>query len=202
MLLALWLFITAPGGLRPSALILAGERVRFAGDLTPRFTANQIAHSDAATRAGLARWARTQEGRKLLDFFSATEYEIRVEEDAGEEAAGRAPQPGIATLAAAQDHKRPKSYELILNPAYFSLPKGMEPLPNEPATPADMMAIAWAGEMLHIYFYAQGISLPHHPRSDFQQEWNIVANELGMALVQHKDDEGGHGRSRRALLVR
>jgi len=65
----------------------------------------------------------------------------------------------------------------------------MHALLNEPANASDMMAVAWAGEMLHIYFYAQGISLPHHPRADFQDQWHAVADELGMVLVTHDDQE-------------
>jgi hypothetical protein len=51
------------------------------------------------------------------------------------------------------------------------------------------MAIAWAGEMLHIYFYARGISLPHHERPDFQEQWVAIASELGMATVRHDDGD-------------
>src|SRR5437867_2228067 len=155
----------------------------------PRFTDNQIRKTSEATRAGLARWASTEQGRKLIAYFSNREFRVTVTEDLDEMGAGRAPQPGLATLVAAQDHKRTKNYELILNPAFFKLPTGMDPLPNQPSTPADMMAVAWAGEMLHIYFYSQGISLPHHPRSDFQEQWQTVAVELGMPAVRHDDDD-------------
>ena len=171
------------------AIVLAGERVRFDGDFRPQFTANQIMNSAEATRAGLAKWAATEQGRKLIEFFGAREFEIRVIEDADERGAGRAPQPGLATLVAANDHARPKTYEVILNPAYFKLPAGMAPLPNQPATAADVMAIAWAGEMLHIYFYSNGISLPHHQRADFQQEWHLMAAELGLPNMPHADDD-------------
>ena len=172
-----------------SAFVLAGEHVEFAPDMTPRFTENQIRNTAAATREGLARWARTEEGRKIIAFFRSSEYEIDVVEYGENKAVGRAPQPGIATLAAANDHQKRKTYELILNPAFFKMPDGMHALLNEPANASDMMAIAWAGEMLHIYFYAQGISLPHHPRSDFQDEWRKVAAELGMPLVMHDDED-------------
>ena len=174
------------------AIVLAGDRVCFDGDFRPQFTANQIMNSAEATRTGLAKWAATEQGRKLIEYFSAREFKIRVIEDTDEGGAGRAPQPGLATLVAAYDHSRTKYYELILNPAFFKLPEGMDPLPNQPATPADMMAVAWAGEMLHIYFYAQGISLPHHQRSDFQEQWQTVAAELGMPAVRHDDDEMPH----------
>jgi hypothetical protein len=188
MLLALLLFITSIPT-RDSAFVIAGERVRFSADMTPRFTPNQIRNSAASTRAGLAKWAKTGEGRRIIEFFRASEYEIRVTEDADEKAAGRAPEPGIATLTASRDHSRPKAYDLILNPPFFKMPDGMHALPNQPANAEDMMAVAWAGEMLHIYFYAQGISLPHHPRTDFQEQWREVADELGMPLVQHDDAE-------------
>jgi hypothetical protein len=172
--------------------VLAGEPVRFDANSMPRFTDNQIRNSADATRAGLARWAATEQGRKLIAYFSSREFQITITEDSSEMGAGRAPQPGLATLVAANDHSRTKNYELILNPAFFKLPNGMEPLPNQPATPADMMAIAWAGEMLHIYFYAQGISLPHHQRADFQEQWQTVAAELGMPAVRHDDGEMPH----------
>jgi len=171
------------------AIVLAGERVRFDGDFKPQFTDNQVRNSAEATRAGLVKWARTEQGRKLVEYFSGREFKIRIIEDADERGIGRAPQPGLATLVAAYDHARPKTYEVILNPAFFKLPQGMDPLPNQPATPADMMAVAWAGEMLHIYFYSQGISLPHHQRPDFQEQWQTVAAELGMPAVRHDDDD-------------
>jgi hypothetical protein len=176
--------------------VLAGEPVRFDAHSMPRFTDNQIRNSADATRAGLARWAATEQGRKLIAYFSSREFRITITEDSSEMGAGRAPQPGLATLVAANDHSRTKNYELILNPAFFKLPDGMEPLPNQPATPADMMAIAWAGEMLHIYFYAQGISLPHHQRADFQEQWQTVAAELGMPAVRHDDDEATRSTAR------
>jgi len=86
MLLARWLFITTVGTTR-SAFVLSGERVQFAPAMTPRFTARQMETSNPATRAGLAKWAKTAEGRKLIEFFRATEYEIRVTESEAEEAA-------------------------------------------------------------------------------------------------------------------
>ncbi len=169
--------------------LLAGERIRFDAELRPQFTDNQVRNSAEATRAGLAKWAATEHGRKLILYFSSREYRIEVTEDSGESSAGRAPQPGIAALAAASDHKKTKVYNLILNPTFFQLPKGMTPLPNQPTTPADVMAAAWAGEMLHIYFYSQGVSLPHHQRSDFQEEWRFIAAELGMPALLHDDED-------------
>jgi hypothetical protein len=51
------------------------------------------------------------------------------------------------------------------------------------------MATAWAAEMLHIYFYSKGISLPHHTRSDFQDEWRAMARELGFPDMRHDDED-------------
>ena len=170
-----------------SVIFIAGEAVRFDATMTPQFTSNQLMRSAPATRAGLTRWAATAHGRELIDYFDAGKYEIRITEDSDEEGVGRAPQPGLATLVAAGDHSQKKSYELMLNPGYFRLPEGMTPLPNQPVTPGDMMAAAWAGEMLHIYFYSRGISLPHHQRADFQREWRGVATELGMSALTHDD---------------
>lgn len=170
-------------------LLLAGERIRFDGNFTPQFTANQIQSSAVATRQGLARWAATPEGHKLIEYFAANGCEINVIEDTSESGVGRAPQPGLATLVAVSSHAQRKSFEMILNPAYYNLPKGMAPLPGQPANAADAMAIAWAGEMLHIYFYAHGISLPHHERDDFQEEWQTIAGELGLPAVRHDDGD-------------
>jgi hypothetical protein len=174
-----------------ASLVLAGERVQFDSNFTPQFTVNQIQTTSAATRLGLTKWAMTSHGRTLIEYFAANGCEIEIIEDASESGMGRAPQPGLATLIANRTQR--KTYEMILNPSYFALPQGMAPLPNQPATAADAMAIAWAGEMLHIYFYARGISLPHHPREDFQEQWQAIAAELGMSAVRHDDgDERAH----------
>ena len=174
-----------------ASLLLAGERIQFDSNFTPQFTANQVQSTTEATRVGLVKWAATPHGRQLIDYFAANACEIVVFEDADESGMGRAPQPGIATLIANRSQR--KTYEMILNPTYFKLPEGMAPLPNQPAMPSDAMAIAWAGEMLHIYFYAQGISLPHHERPDFQEQWGTIAAELGMSAVRHDDgDEFAH----------
>lgn len=175
---------------RPTRVfLLAGEHVRFDPQMRPQFTENQLLNSTAATRDGLTRFAATEHGKTWIARLSASEYEVTVFEDTNEDGIGRAPQPGIATLVSAVDHSKLKVYELILNPTWFRIPDRMEPLPNQPVTPADMMAIAWAGEMLHIYFYSQGISLPHHPRPDFQREWRAIAAELGMPNLTHDDGE-------------
>jgi hypothetical protein len=180
------------------AIVVAGERVRFDSNLVPQFSAHQIETTSDATRAGLTRWAATKRGQQLIAYFLENDYEISVTEDESEPGIGRAPQPGLATLVAAANHTHIRSYELVLNPRFFRIPDGMVPLPNQVSTPADMMSIAWAGEMLHIYFYTLGISLPHHARSDFQREWSEIAVELGMPTVTHDDgDERPPARTRR-----
>ena len=175
-----------------AVVLLAGEPVRFDANLTPQFTANQIEHSAAATRVGLAKWAATPHGRRFINYFAATHAEITVVEDTTERGVGRAPEPGIATLVSKQ-----KTFVMVLNPAFYKIPKDMAPLPGQPANASDAMAIAWAGEMLHIYFYAHGISLPHHPRPDFQDQWVAIAGELGMTAVRHDD---GNDTARSAIV--
>jgi hypothetical protein len=185
-----------------SAFVLCGERIRFDDRAAPQFTANQIQSSSAAIRGGLEQWAATEHGRAMIERFNAGGYEIVVSEDSTEGGMGRAPEPGIATLTSAGDRSKTKVYVLILNPS-FVLPKGMVPILNQPATPADMMAAAWAGEMLHIDFYSRGISLPHHPRDDFQEQWSIMAAELGFPTLKHDDDDESNGRRfRRRPIVR
>jgi hypothetical protein len=178
------------------AFLLAGEPIHFDAAKQPQFTENQVRNSADATRAGLARWAATEHGQKLIEHITANEYEVVISEDTSEGGIGRAPQPTIGTLVAANNHAKQKAYDLILNPTYFKIPDGMEPLPNQPVTPADMMAVAWAGEMLHIYFYTQGVSLPHHSRSDFQREWRAIAEELGMPALRHDDEDERASRPR------
>lgn len=183
-----------------AAFILAGEPVQFDGNVRPSFTKLQLTNSADATRAGLTRWAATPEGQRIIRRFDPKEFRVIVSEDFEEGGAGRAPQPGIATLAAAKDHSKLKTYSLILNPT-FGLDRGVVALPGYPTTAADIMAIAWAGEMLHIDFYARGISLPHHGRRDFQQEWRAVADELGFPALVHADERdepeaGPHARPR------
>ena len=167
-----------------AAVMLAGEPVHFDANHQPQYTVNQVQNSAAATRTGLAKWAATPHGRRLIDYFAAHNCEITVIEDPSENAMGRAPEPGLATLVA----KR-KTFVLVLNPTYYKLPKDMAPLPGQPANAADAMAVAWAGEMLHIYFYARGVSLPHHDRPDFQEQWVAIAGELGMTGVRHDDGD-------------
>jgi hypothetical protein len=181
--------------------ILAGERVRFDEHVRPQFTANQVQNVSAATRLGLAQWAATEHGRKFIRKFSSSEYQIVVVEDVHEPSPGRAPQPGLAILLAAEDRRKMKPYDIILNPTFFQVSKDQAPFPDEPATPADVMAAAFGAEMLHIDFYSRGISLPHHERPDFQREWRAIAAELGMPGLRHEEyDERDYGR-RRAPLV-
>jgi hypothetical protein len=182
--------------------ILAGERVPFDGNLRPQFTAHQMQTVSAATRAGLAKWAATEHGRKLIKRFSTDEYEITVVEDVHESSPGRAPQPGIATLIAADNRRKLKAYRIFLNPTFFQVSRDQAPFPDEPATPADVMAAAFGAEMLHIDFYSRGISLPHHERPDFQREWRVIAEELGMPGLRHEEyDELDSDRRRNAPLV-
>jgi len=169
-----------------AAILLAGEAVRF--DPAPQFTVRQLRHTDAATRDGLARWAATPHGREIIGFFAGPEHEVIVLEDDADRGAGNAPQPGIATLAAAGDHAKVKTYVIVLNPTFYGDTRHMKPLPTEAGTTAELMSAAWAAEMLHVWFYAQGISLPHHPRPDFQEAWRAVAAELGFPAMSHDDE--------------
>jgi hypothetical protein len=174
-----------------SVIVVAGEGVHFGADGQPQFTAAQMRNSAAATRNGLVRWSGTAHGRALIAYFAAAGNSIDIIEDEGEEGIGRAPQPGIATLAAAADRSKQKTYELVLNPRS-----------QQPATPGDLMSAAWAGEMLHIYFYSQGISLPHHQRADFQREWRAVAAELGMPALTHEDADESRPQRARVIVLR
>jgi len=171
-----------------AAIFLAGQAVHFDADGV-HFTNRQIRATADSTRAGLAKWAATPHGRTMIAYFDANEYEIDVAERGCEGAAGIAPEPALATLAASGNHKATKTYEVVLDPAAFHVPASMTPLPNEPATAADWMAAAWAAEMLHVWFYSQGISLPHHRRADFQEAWRAVAAELGLPSLRHGDED-------------
>jgi hypothetical protein len=165
-------------------LLLAGERIHIDPQFGPQFSPHQIRATAEATRIGLARWAATPHGRRMIEYLAANGCDVTVIEDDAESGIGRAPEPGIATMVGRSRH-----FEMILNPDYYKVPKDMFPLAGQLANAADAMAIAWAGEMLHIYFYAQGITLPHHDRPDFQREWHAVAAELGMGTVPHGDDD-------------
>ena len=172
-----------------AAFVLAGERVAFNAALQPQFTPHQIAATAPEVRAGFARWAATPSGRRLVARFNADEYAIVIAESVYEEGPGRAPQPALATLAGFADHGAVKRYDVILNPA-FRMVRGRNLfLARQPVTQIDMMAAAIAGEMLHVDFYSRGISLPHHQRRDFQQEWRAIARELGYPDMAHEDDD-------------
>jgi hypothetical protein len=185
--------------LTPRAFVLAGEPLTFDSSLRPRFSESQLQSCAPATREGLARWAATDNGHRMLERFNTSEFSVRVTEDPDESGAGRAPQPGLATLVAAMDHAKLKRYDLILNPLYGRALK-FDPVPGRPSTPSDMMAVAWAGEMLHIYYYSKGISLPHHERADFQRDWREVAAELGFPSLKH-DGQAAPDVSRRARVT-
>jgi len=170
-------------------LILAGEAIRFDAQSRPQFTPKQIEASAASTRAGLERWAATAEGKAILARFQSEEREVVIVESADEPSIGRAPAPGFLTLLATTDPKKRKSYDLILNPTLAAqYDYGSEMNLGLPRTPADVMALAWAGEMLHIDFYASGIALPHHERGDFQGRWQRVIDSLGLPRAQHATD--------------
>ena len=173
-----------------SGFILADEAIRFDTELRPQFSAHQLRASAEATRAGLLRWAATSEGKSIIARFQARDRQVIVIESDDESTIGRAPQPGFVTLLAADDPKQMKTYWLIVNPALaaqYDRPKAIEL--GFPRTQSDVMALAWAGEMLHIEFYASGIPLPHHDRSDFQKRWRLVADALGLWRVEHVTDE-------------
>ena len=171
-----------------SGIILAGDPIVVTSDGRVTFTARQREETSQVIRDGLSRWAATAHGGIMLKRFVSPEYEIDVTVGSSD-AAGRAPQPGIPTLMASSDHELRKRYSIVLNPAPFVLPKGMTALPGMPATTTDVMAVAWAAEMLHILFYSEGISLPHHERADFQEQWRLIASELGFPGLEHGDEE-------------
>ena len=82
-----------------------------------------------------------------------------------------------------------KRYDLILNPTIASQYNNADSIDlGLPRTATDVMALAWAGEMLHIDFYANGIPLPHHDRPDFQERWLTAAAQLGMPNATHGTD--------------
>lgn len=173
-------------------ILLAAERVHFDDHLAPQFTAHQLSATSAATRGGLELWAATERGRNEIRRFETSEYEITVVEDRIDSASGEAPQPSIATLLGANDRAKLKSYELVLNPEFRPAVEATTMSHGEPTTPAQAMAAAWAAEMLHIDFYSRGISLPHHSRADFQEEWREVARQLGFPYLAHGDESDDH----------
>lgn len=180
------------------AIYLASESIRFDADLLPEFSEHQIQSTSRSTRDGLVKWAATAEGRAIIARLVRDEYEVTILEDAKEAGVGRAPQPSATTLYTHDNRKRLKRYDLLLNPALaaqYDNPGALNL--GHPRTPADVMAAAWAAEMLHIDFYARGIALPHHERDDFQQRWFAVASQLGFPLMEH----GRHHQSRDPLII-
>jgi hypothetical protein len=169
------------------AILLAGEPVRFDADLQPRYSANQLRLTTESTREGLARWSSTAQGRALAARFDSREFVVEVIEDRTEEGVGRAIEPGLATFIAAANRSASKSYRVVLNPAIAA--QKVLHVPGYPATAGDMMAVAFAAELLHVSFYARGIQLPHHERDDFQKEWRAVAGQLGYPRLRHGSDE-------------
>lgn len=166
---------------------LAGEKLSFDEQSRPSFTQHQLEATATSTREGLVKWAATVEGRAILAHLRADDIVVDAIESAAEPSIGRAPEPGLATLLAAHDPKQLKRYELLLNPRIANDYRRADAIPlGEPATPADVMATAWAGEMLHIEFYSRGIQLPHHQRNDFQARWRAVAEQLGFPLMTHE----------------
>lgn len=177
----------SPAEGRMSGLILVGEPVLFTSGM-PQFSREQLRRVSQPTREGLAKWAATEQGRNLLARFNRQDYQIFVIEDGDERGLGRAPQPAIGTMISSGDPSKLKVYRLVLNPAVAEAPLAGTPVFREPRTAAERMAAAWAGEMLHIDFYAQGIVLPHHGRADFQREWRKVAAQLGFPDLEHDDE--------------
>lgn len=174
-------------------VILGGEAVDIRDDGV-RFTTTQVRDTSAATRAGLVRWSKTRQGKTILRYLAEHSCAVTVVEDADEPSIGVAPQPGIATLASRLHSEERRQFVVVLNPAIFKVPEGASLLPGEPANAGEMMAVGWAAEMLHVYFYAQGISLPHHRRDDFQKLWLASAAELGFPQMKHGgEEEAGPG---------
>jgi len=171
------------------AVYLASESIRFDADLLPQLSKHQIASTSQSTRDGLRKWAATPEGRSIVARLLRDEYEVTIVEDVHEAGVGRAPQPDTPTLIAFENKTYVKRYTLIVNPALaaqYDNPAAINL--GHPSTSVDVMAAAWAAEMLHIDFYARGIPLPHHEREDFQERWFAVASQLGFPLMTHGDD--------------
>jgi len=183
-------------------ILLAGQPIRFDANHNIAFTDAQLRATSAATREGLLRFASTPDGRRMLRHFATAEYTIVVSESEDDSEVASAPEPGIATLLAANDHTIAKKYAIVLHPISFAIPDAATALPNQAATPADQMAAAWAAELLHIDFYSRGISLPHHQRADFQREWHTIAKELGFPGMLHgEDDERSGPSSGRVIFI-
>lgn len=186
LLVAVLAAIATQSAPRGGGFMLAGESVTFNAELRPQFTEHQLQKTAAATREGFAQWAATPEGQKIIRRFTRGDCEVHVIESAEEPGVGRAPQPGFMTFLTIGDESKVKRFELILNPVRASEYGDPQTINlGLPRTPADVMAVAWAAEMLHIDFYAEGIPLPHHQRADFQERWLRVSGALGFPLVSH-----------------
>jgi hypothetical protein len=195
-------FCALLSGKATADILLGGEPLRRDAQGEVQFTEVQLRDTAASTRDGLVLWAATAHGRRLLDQFSRAEYRVFVIEDLNEAGQGRAPQPGIFTLAAAGDPTKVKVYELILNPVSRDVPGRGTPALGGPVTTADKMAATWAGEMLHIDFYSRAITLPHHQRADFQETWRAMAAELGFPAMTHGEPSDGRQGRARAFTLR
>ncbi len=186
LLVAVLAAIATQPSQRGAGFVLAGESIAFTSELRPKFSEHQMRATAGCTRDGFAQWAATPEGKAVIRRFTGGDREVHVVENTKEKGVGRAPQPGFATFLASGDATVVKRYELILNPALageYGDPQTVNL--GLPRTPADVMAVAWAAEMLHIDFYASGIPLPHHDRIDFQERWLRVSGALGFPLVSH-----------------
>lgn len=173
-------------GASAQGFLLAGERLRFDAKFNPQFSERQVASTAQATREGLARWAATDQGKRIIARFEGGDREVNVVESVAEKGVGRAPRPAMMTMLATNDRTKVKRYELVLNPSLARQYENASSLAwGLPRNSAEVMAAAWAAEMLHIDFYARGIPLPHHQRSDFQERWRQVAAELGLTSLEH-----------------
>ncbi|MHB0969769.1 MAG: hypothetical protein ACYC7A_15195 [Thermoanaerobaculia bacterium] len=159
--------------------------MRFSDELVPEFTATQIEKTVSSTRAGLAAWVKTSEGRAWVEKWKSGEYEVVVTEDGDDESLGEAREPGIAMLLAASDRKTVKRFAINLNPYVAADYTSDRVRFAEIPSPDVAMAAAWAGEMLHVSFYAAGINLPHHERPEFQERWRRAAMEHGVGKLEH-----------------
>jgi hypothetical protein len=182
------ILLAAASSAQAQGFYFAGERLRFDSQFRPQFTQRQLDTTAEATRLGLARWAATEQGRLIIGRFEGGDREVRIVESVTEQGVGRAPQPGMTTMLATNDRSKLKRYELIVNPSvarHYDKPNALAW--GLPRNAEDVMAAAWAAEMLHIDFYSRGIALPHHQRPDFQERWRAVAAELGLTSLTHGD---------------
>jgi hypothetical protein len=189
LLLAMTLF-AADVPPRHAGFVLAGAPVTFDAELRPRFTKVQLSSAAKVTLQGFDRWARTEEGRSIIRRVSASDRTVIIEEDPDQPSLGRAPQPVFTILLAARNPAVHKQYAIVLNPSLAAqFDNGTAAEGEGPRSAADAMALAWAAEMLHIDFYADGVALPHHERADFQERWRAVTRQLGFLNASHGNDD-------------